>query len=83
MAHAHEGIWILAEQRHGRVQTVSYELLARAIPLAKKRNTTVSAMLFGHAISDDDANQLIARGADRVVVIEDPALAEFLVEPYA
>jgi electron transfer flavoprotein alpha subunit len=83
MAHTHEGIWILAEQRHGRVQTVSYELLARAIPLAKKRNTTVSAMLFARAISDDDANQLIARGADRVVVIEDPALAEFLVEPYA
>jgi len=79
----HEGVWILAEQSGGEVQRISYELLTRGRDLADKRGTTLSAMLFGHGIEDDGLRELIARGADRVVVIEAAELEHFLMEPYA
>jgi electron transfer flavoprotein alpha subunit len=76
-------IWVLAEQKKGRVQRISFELLARGIDLAKKRGCKLCAMVFGNNIDDGDLNELIERGADRVVVMQDPALEHFLVEPYA
>jgi len=37
---------------------------------------------LGHDVAEDDLQELIERGADRVVVMEAPELAHFLVEPY-
>ncbi len=80
---ASEGVWILAEQFEGRVLPVSFELLRRGRELADKRETTLSAMIFGDTIDDDGLAELVARGADRVVVTEAPELAHFRVQPYA
>jgi electron transfer flavoprotein alpha subunit len=79
----HSGVWILAEQRAGHVQRISYELITRGLDLARKRNTPLSAMVFGNNITQFDLEDLVARGVDRVVAIEDAALEHFLVEPYA
>ena len=79
----HKGVWILAEQAQGRVQRISHELLTRGRDLADKRNTDLAAMIFGDEINADDLQELIDRGADRVVAMEAPELAHFLVEPYA
>jgi len=78
-----QGVWILAEERHGRVQTISYELLTRGRDLADKRGVALSALLIGHQVSEADLNELIERGADRVILVEHEALKDFLVEPYA
>jgi len=77
------GIWVLAEQSGGRVRSVSHELLARGRLLADALGTELAAMIFGHRLDAGDLRELIERGADRVVVIEDPQLEHFLVEPYA
>ena len=79
----YRGVWILAEQSGGRVQRISHELLSRGRDLADKRGTELTAILFGHDVPDEDLQELIARGADAVVVTEAPELAEFLPEPYA
>ena len=79
----HKGVWILAEQSGGRVQRISHELLTRGRDLADKRGTELAAMIFGHGIPDGDLQELIDRGADRVMAIEAPALEHFLIEPYA
>ncbi|MHC4561168.1 MAG: electron transfer flavoprotein subunit alpha/FixB family protein [Planctomycetota bacterium] len=79
----HEGVWILAEQFAGEVLPVSYELLRRGRELADKRNTSLSAMIFGNEIQDEGLQELIERGADRVVATGAPQLADFLIEPYA
>jgi len=79
----HKGVWILAEQSGGRVSRISYELLSRGRELAEKRGTELSAMIFGHRINAEDLQELIDRGADRVVATEAPQLEHFLVEPYA
>ncbi len=78
-----QGIWILAEQSAGRVGPVSFELLSRGRELADKRSTDLTALVIGHDLRDEDLDELIARGADRVLAIEAPELEHFLVEPWA
>jgi len=80
---AAKGVWILAEQTDGRVQRISHELITRGRELADKRETDLTAMIFGHKIAAEDLQGLIDRGCDRVVAIEAPQLEHFLVEPYA
>ncbi len=76
-------VWILAEQHDGKIQPISFELLTRGKALAEKRGSRLNAMIFGDNIEESGLRELIARGADRVVAMEAPELAYFLVEPYA
>lgn len=78
----HEGVWVLAEQKDGRVHRVSYELLNRGRSLADKRRAPLSAALLGHDVPENEVRELIRRGADRVYVVNHPMLAHFVVEPY-
>jgi len=80
---AFQGVWILAEQSAGRVLRISHELLARGRELAQKRGTDLTAVLLGWNVCREDLQELIERGADRVVVMESPVLEHFLVEPAA
>ncbi len=77
----YKGIWVFAEQKKGKVQSVSYELIGKARELAGKLNTYVGAVLIGNDI-EIEAESLIASGADTVYLVESPKLANFLDEPY-
>ncbi|HJM36615.1 MAG: electron transfer flavoprotein subunit alpha [Dehalococcoidales bacterium] len=68
----HHGIWVFAEQRDGRLKNVNYELLAKGRELADALKTDLSAVCFGHNVSEID--QLVAYGADKVYLINNPAL---------
>lgn len=69
----HQGVWVFAEQRDGKIKSVSLELLAKARELAGVLKTEVCAVCFGHAVQD--VPQLIAHGADKVFLVENPELA--------
>ncbi len=77
------GVWTFAEQAEGRLRPVSYELLARGRELADELGTELSAVLLGADVDRSDVQELILRGADRVYLVESPALGHFLVKPYA
>ncbi len=77
----YKGVWVYAEQRHGEISSVVYELLNKGTELAKTLNVPLSAILIGSNISAK-AQDLIARGADKVYVYDDPILAEFQDDPY-
>ncbi len=77
----YKGIWVFIEQKNGRVQSVSYELLGKAQELAKKLNTDVSGVLIGHKL-EDQLDELIFCGADNLYLVEAPELANFQDEPY-
>ena len=62
---------------------ISHELLARGRGLADARDVPLTAVLLGHRVAEEDLADLIARGADRVLLMDDPALAHFLPEPHA
>ncbi len=77
------GVWTLAEATGGAVLPVSYELLTRGRELADKRSAELSTVVLTDEIGDDALAELIQRGADKVLVVEAPELADFTVEPFA
>ncbi|MCL2103759.1 MAG: FAD-binding protein [Kiritimatiellaeota bacterium] len=74
-------IWVFAEQRHGKVQEVAYELLATGRRLAGERGCQLAAVVLGHGVMDA-APHLIAAGADRVYIVDRPELAEYEADVY-
>jgi len=80
---AYSGVWILAEQKRGRIESVSFELLRQGAELSQKNGQQLCAMVFGNNIEQSQLQELIYRGAQRVVCVELAALDDFLVEPYA
>jgi len=77
----HSGVWVFAEQRNGKVNPVSYELLGEGRKLAQASGCELSVILLGWRIKDK-AEELIQRGADRVYLVDSPQLKDFLVEGY-
>ena len=77
----YRGVWTLAEVREGRVHPVSYELLAWGRDLADALEVPLSATLLGSDVADQ-ADGLIAAGADQVYVVDSPELASFLPDSY-
>jgi electron transfer flavoprotein alpha subunit/NAD-dependent dihydropyrimidine dehydrogenase PreA subunit len=71
-----QGIWVFAEQREGVIAPVSFELLGKGRDLAEIMEAELSAVLFGYEV-EDLASELIAAGADQVIVIDDPELKDF------
>lgn len=78
----YKGVYVFVEQREGKIQHVSLELLGKARDLADALNDKVYALLLGSNISDK-AQSLISHGADVVLCIDTPELAEYTTEPYA
>ncbi len=75
----HIGVFI--EQRGGVLHDVGLELLGKARELAEVSKGTVSAFLLGRdisALSDD----LIAQGADTVLLADSPVLEPYRLLPY-
>ncbi len=77
----YKGIYVFIEQREGVIQNVALELLGQARKLADELNDKVYAILLGHGIADQ-AQSLVARGADEVIVVDAPELKEYTTEPY-
>ena len=75
-------VYVFAEQRDGNLQKVGIELIGEARKLADDLGQNVVAVLLGNQIKDK-ASELIAHGADKVVVVDDEMLAEYVTEPYA
>jgi len=77
----YRGVMVYAEQRGGRVHPVSYELLGKAQELAGQLSEPIYAVIVGNDIGAG-AEELVKRGADKVFLYDDPALAEFRDDPY-
>ncbi len=78
---AWSGIWVFAEFRHSVIAPVAYELLGIGRKLADQRGVPLTAVLFGDGIKDS-ASELVAAGADRVLLADDPALAQYREDVY-
>jgi len=77
-----KGICVFIEQEEGCVTEVSFELLAAARQLSRKRGSAeVGAVLLGHHIKPL-ADELLVYGADRVFLADHPSLAKYLVLSY-
>jgi|SRR3712207_176657 len=75
-------VFVFIEQRDGELQKVGIELLGKSKELAETLGQKVVAMLVGANIKSK-AETLIHHGADKVIVIENEMLQEYVTEPYA
>lgn len=78
----YKDVWVFAEQHDGQLNTVTYELLGEGRKLADDVGERLCAVLLGSNISEK-ANELIARGAEKVYVVDKPELDYFRDEPYS
>jgi len=72
----HSGIWAYSENRD-----LMLELLGKGSELASKLNTRLTAVMLGRGIKDQ-AKELVGYGAQKVIVVDNPQLEQFQVEPY-
>jgi len=70
------GIWVFAEQRYGKIKTVALELIGQAKKLAEDLKVNVTAIILGDKI-ETLSKDLIAYGADEVLVVDAPWLNHF------
>ena len=75
------GVWVFAEQHQGKVLEVAYELVSTGRRLANDRGCELAAVVLGHQITDS-ASHLIAAGADKVYIVDQPELAEYEANVY-
>jgi electron transfer flavoprotein alpha subunit len=77
----YKDVYVFAEQRNGKLQNVALELLGKARELADANNEKVVAMLLGKDVKPL-AQTLIEHGADRVMVVDNDLLKDYMTEPY-
>ena len=70
----YRGVWVFVEQRGGKLKGVGCELLSKGRELADTLETELCAVCFGQGMGEMDG--LIAFGADKVYLVEDPVLAD-------
>jgi electron transfer flavoprotein alpha subunit len=76
-------IWVYIEQEGGKAHQVSWELLGAANRLtAELEGSEVEGVLLGHNVAQI-AKEAYRYGANRVYLIDDPALEKYRNLPYA
>lgn len=76
-----QGICVYADHCEGKIHRVTYELCAKARELAKVNGQAVYALVIGSGIYES-AKKLLHYGVDKVFVYDNPAFADFKIEPY-
>ena len=76
-----KGIFVVMEQRYGKVQNVGLELVGEATRLKEDLKDDVVALLLGHNIEVEVA-KIFHFGADKVILVDDPMLENYVTEPY-
>ena len=79
----YQGVWTIAEASQAKIRDISFELLARGRKLADKLGTELASVLISHHIESNLIQELIHRGADKVYLVSDSKLENFIVENYA
>jgi len=75
-------IWVIGEQRRGRLAEVSLELLSKGMALSQRMGVTLSAVLLGDEV-EEIARELVFHGAEKVYLLEDARLRYYQSEAYA
>ncbi len=78
---SYKDVWVFCEQKKSKVQSVSFELLGKGRELADKLGVDLCAVLLGDSMKEGP-QELIARGADKVYLVDSPKLRAYQDDPY-
>ncbi|OGD61477.1 electron transfer flavoprotein subunit alpha [Candidatus Bathyarchaeota archaeon RBG_13_52_12] len=76
------GVLVYAEQHDGKVHPVAYELLGKGKELATTLEEPIYAVVIGSGLTKA-AEELIKRGANKVLVYDHTVLATYRDDPYS
>ena len=78
---AYKDVWVFCEQKKGVIQSISFELLGEGKLLAKKLGVKLCAVILGSGI-ESKIEELSSRGADKIYIVDHPALKSYQDDPY-
>ena len=76
-------VWVITETAGGQLRPVALELLGSGIGLAERLRTELVAVAFGDRIPPDQAAELAAHGAHRLLCLQHSRLDAYDPETYA
>jgi electron transfer flavoprotein alpha subunit len=77
-----KGVLVIAEQREGKLQNITLELLGEGKKLAEKLETELMVILLGNEM-DGEIEKLSYYGVDKIVYYESPLLKTYTTDAYA
>ncbi len=81
-ASPHRGVYVYLESLKGRALPVGFELLGKGREMADRLGEPLVGILAGRDL-DQAAQEAVARGADEVLLCQDPRLEPFVTEAHA
>lgn len=76
-----KNIWVYLEQVDGVIESVSWEMLGKGRELADTSGEELIGVILGHNVGNQP-QEALRRGADRVLVCDDPLLGMYSWEAY-
>ena len=77
-----KGVWVFCEQRQGELQSTVLELVSEGRKLADDLGVELAGLLLGDNV-EGLAKEIGAYGADKVILVDDPALKDYTTDAYA
>ena len=77
-----KGVWVFCEQRQGELQSTVLELVSEGRKLADDLGVELAGLLVGDQV-EGLAKEIGAYGADKVILVDDPALKDYTTDAYA
>ena len=77
-----KGVWVFCEQRQGELQSTVLELVSEGRKLADDLGVELAGLLVGDQV-EGLATEIGAYGADKVILVDDPALKDYTTDAYA
>jgi len=76
-----KGVWVVAEADENGIHEASLQMLTPARKIAEKLGSDVTGVLVGYNVKKY-AEEMIKYGADRVIVVDDPAFEMYAPDVY-
>jgi len=76
-----KGIFVITEQHDGAFRKVTFETVSEGRRLADGLNTDLTAVVMGSGV-ENITGELEKYGADKILVADDPVLAEYTTDAY-
>ena len=76
-----QGVFVITEQRDGAFRKVSYEVVSEGRRIADGLGGDLTAVVIGAAV-DGIASELEKYGPDKILLADDPALADYTTDAY-
>lgn len=76
-----QGIFVITEQHDGAFRKVTFETISEGRRLADGLNTDLTAVVMGSGV-ENITGELEKYGADKILVADDPVLAEYTTDAY-